>query len=222
MNPESLKQQAAQAALAYVPQGAVVGVGTGSTVKYFIEGLGLIKGRIEGSIASSEETAQRLKALHIPVYDLNTVDHVDVYVDGADEANGHLYLIKGRGGALVREKIIATLAKQFICIVDVSKKVSVLGENAPIPIEVIPMARSMVARELVKLGGDPVYREGFRSDNGNVILDVYNLKILDPLALEQTLKNLTGVVDCGIFAKRPADVLLIANSQGVDTIRSIN
>jgi ribose 5-phosphate isomerase A len=217
MNQDDLKKAAAEAALKYVPNGATVGVGTGSTVKFFIEALASIKGKIEGTVASSVATEQQLKALHIPVYDLNAVHSVDVYVDGADEANLHHYLIKGRGGALVREKIIATVAKQFICIIDDSKKVHVLGEKSPIPVEVVPMARSYVARQIVKLGGDPVYREGFKSDNGNVILDVYNLKALNPVALEKDLKNITGVVDTGIFAQRTADVVLVATPNGIET-----
>lgn len=217
MPQDDLKKAAAQAALKYIPKGATLGVGTGSTVNFFIDALAAIKGTLEGAVASSIETEQRLKALHIPVYDLNSVQSIDVYIDGADEANEHHYLIKGRGGALLREKIIATVAKQFVCIIDASKQVSVLGENAPIPVEVIPMARSYVARQMVKLGGDPVYREGFKTDNGNVILDVYNLKALNPVQLEQTLKNITGVVENGIFAHRPADVLLVASEQGIMT-----
>ncbi len=217
MSQDDLKKSAAEAALKYIKQGATIGVGTGSTVKFFIEALAHIKGNIEGAIASSLETEQRLKALHIPVHDLNSANTVDVYIDGADEANEHRYLIKGRGGALLREKIIATVAKQFVCIIDASKRVTVLGEAAPIPVEVAPMARSYVARQLVKLGGDPVYREGYKTDNGNVILDVYNLKALDPIKLESTIKNITGVIESGIFAHRPADVLLVATERGIET-----
>jgi len=217
MSQEDLKKIAAETALKYIAQGATVGVGTGSTVKYFIEALAKIKGKIEGTVASSLATERLLKTHYIPVYDLNAVNSVDVYVDGADEATAHHYLIKGRGGALLREKIIATVAKQFVCIVDESKRVDVLGEVAPIPIEVIPMARSYVARQMVKLGGDPVYREGYQTDNGNVMLDVYNLKVLEPVKLEQALKNITGVVESGIFAHRPADILLVATKQGVET-----
>jgi len=217
MSQEQLKKSAAEAALKYITQGAVVGVGTGTTIKYFIDALATIKHKLEGTVASSIETEQLLKAYHIPVYDLNSVSSLDVYVDGADEATPHHYLIKGRGGALLREKIIATVAKQFICIIDESKKVDVLGDVAPIPVEVVPMARSYVARQIVKLGGDPVYREGYKTDNGNVILDVYNLKALEPVKLEQTLKNITGVVENGIFAHRPANVLLVATKQGVET-----
>ncbi|HVV68669.1 MAG TPA: ribose-5-phosphate isomerase RpiA [Gammaproteobacteria bacterium] len=217
MNQDALKQAAAQAALKYIQQGEVVGVGTGSTVKFFIEALAAIKGRLEGTVASSVATEQLLKAKHIPVYDLNAVNTVDIYIDGADEANAHCYLIKGLGGALTREKILAVSAKKFICIVDESKKVDVLGAKGAVPVEVIPMARGFVAREIVRLGGDPVYREGYKTDNGNIILDVYNLKILDPLQMEQTLKNITGVVENGLFAKRPADVVLVATERGVET-----
>jgi len=218
MNQDELKKLAAQAALKYVEQDAVIGVGTGSTVNYFIEALATIKGRIEGAVASSVATEELLKSHHIPLYDLNAVNGVSVYVDGADEVDDNFYLIKGRGGALTREKIIATVAKKFVCIVDQTKKVDVLAREVPIPVEVIPMARGYVARELVKLGGDPVYREGYKTDNGNIILDVYNLKVLDAIKLEQTLKNIVGVVESGIFAKRPADVVLLANSQGVEAL----
>lgn len=217
MSPQDLKKSAAEAALQYIKPEMVVGVGTGSTVKYFIDALASIKHTLEGTIASSLETEQLLKAHHIPVYDLNAMRTVDVYVDGADEANAHHYLIKGRGGALLREKIIATVAKQFICIVDESKKVGILGEKAPVPVEVFPMARSYVAREIVKLGGDPIYREGYKTDNGNVILDVFNLKLTDPVLIEKALKNITGVAENGIFAQRPADVLLVATKQGIET-----
>jgi ribose 5-phosphate isomerase A len=216
MTQDNQKKAAAEAALKYVTQGATVGVGTGSTVKFFIEALASMKGKIEGAVASSVETEQLLKALHIPVYDLNSAT-VDVYIDGADEANEHHYLIKGRGGALLREKIIATVAKQFVCIIDASKHVDILGAAAPIPVEVAPMARSYVARQLVKLGGEPVYPEGYKTDNGNVILDVYNLKALDPVKLESIIKNITGVIESGIFAHRPADVLLVASDSGVET-----
>lgn len=217
MQQEDLKKIAAETAIKYVTDGATVGVGTGSTVKYFIDALAKIKGKIEGTVASSLETERLLKAHYIPVYDLNAVHSVDVYVDGADEATLHHHLIKGRGGALLREKIIATVAKQFVCIIDESKKVDILGEAAPIPVEVAPMARSYVARQIVKLGGDPVYREGYKTDNGNMILDVYNLKALEPVKLEQILKNITGVVENGIFAHRPCDVLLVATKQGIET-----
>lgn len=217
MTQDDLKKAAAESALQYITHGAMVGVGTGSTVKFFINALATIKNKLEGTVASSVETEQLLKAHNIPVYDLNSTS-LDVYVDGADEATLHHYLIKGRGGALLREKIIATVAKKFICIIDESKKVDVLGSLAPVPIEVIPMARSYVARQIVKLGGDPVYREGYKTDNGNVILDIYNLKILNPVQLEQALKNITGVVENGIFAHRPADILLVATKQGIETL----
>lgn len=216
---DTLKKAAAEAALKYITPGATVGVGTGSTVKFFIDALATIKHKIECTVASSVSTEQLLKAHNIPVYDLNSVNPSDmVYVDGADEATSHHYLIKGRGGALLREKIIATVAKQFICMIDESKKVDVLGRVAPIPVEVIPMARSYVARQIVKLGGDPIYREGYKTDNGNVILDIYNLTALNPVQLEQILKNITGVVESGIFAHRPADVLLIATQEGIQPL----
>lgn len=217
MNKEALKQQVAEAALSYIKNGSTVGVGSGSTVKYFIEALGSIKGSIEGAVASSIATQEALKKQGISVIDLNSAGEVPIYVDGADEANQHLQLIKGGGGALTREKIIAAAAKQFICIIDESKQVPVLG-NFPLPIEVIPMARSYVARQLVKLGGFPVYREGFVTDNGNVILDIHHLSLTDPVKMEQTLNNIAGVVSNGIFALRPANVLLIGTTNGVKTI----
>jgi len=218
MTQDELKKQAAAAALEYVKQDSVVGVGTGSTVNFFIELLASKKGMIEGTVASSQETEKRLKELHIPVFDLNAVNNVSVYIDGADEATDNLYLIKGLGGALTREKIIATASKQFICIIDQSKKVDVLGTKSPIPVEVIPMARGLVARQIVKLGGDPIYRESYLTDNGNIILDVHNLHILDAVDMENKIKMITGVVDCGIFANRPADVLLVADDDKVTTI----
>lgn len=218
MNSSQLKQEAAQAAIQYVQQDQVVGVGTGSTVQYFIDALAKIKGRLEGTVASSVATEKLLKAQYIPVYDLNAVNNVDIYVDGADQANSHHYLIKGRGGALTREKILATVAKKFVCIIDESKKVDILGGECPVPVEVIPMARGYVAREIVRLGGDPVYRENYVTDNGNIILDVYNLKILDPVVMEQTLNNLTGVVENGLFAKRRADIILVATPRGLETL----
>ncbi len=218
MQPDMLKKMAAKAALDFVQQDAIIGVGTGSTVNHFINALATIKHRIEGTVASSVATAAKLKELHIPVYDLNAVNSVAVYIDGADEANAHGYLIKGGGGAQTREKILATAAKKFVCIIDQSKKVDLLGVEAPVPLEVIPMARGYVAREIVRLGGEPVYREGFTTDNGNIILDVFNLKLLQPIAMEETLKAITGVVESGIFAKKPADVLLIATAEGVHTV----
>ncbi len=217
MNKETLKKQAAEAALAYVKNGSIVGVGTGSTVRYFIEALGTIKGKIEGAVASSVVTSDALKAQGILVVDLNAAGEIPLYVDGADEANQHLQLIKGGGGALTREKIIAAAAKQFICIIDENKQVPVLG-SFPLPIEVIPMARSYVARQLVKLGGFPVYREGFTTDNGNVILDVHHLTLTDPVKMEQTLNNITGVVCNGLFAQRSADILIIGTANGLKTL----
>jgi ribose 5-phosphate isomerase A len=217
MNKEAMKLEAAKAAMHYVDNDMVVGVGTGSTVKYFIELLAEIKGKIEGAVASSVATEKLLKEHHIPVLDLNSVNRVPLYVDGADEFNNYLSLIKGGGAALTREKIIATVAEKFVCIVDESKRVNVLGKF-PLPVEVIPMARSYVARELVKLGGDPEYRSGVITDNGNVVLDIYNLDISEPLALEEKINNITGVVCNGIFGHRSADVVLMATASGIETI----
>ncbi len=209
--PNTLKQQAAIAAIPYVKNVDIIGVGTGSTVNLFIEELAKIKGQIEGCVASSKATEDLLKSHHIPVLSLNSVGEYDVYVDGADEFTEHGYLIKGGGGALTREKICAACAKQFVCIADETKRVKTLGAF-PLPVEVIPMARSYVARTLLKLGGDPVYREGFVSDNGNVILDVYNLDLTNPIDMENTINNIVGVVTNGIFAKRPADVIVTGRS----------
>lgn len=217
MTQDELKKAVAKAAIEYVVEDAIVGVGTGSTANYFIDYLAEIKGKIEGAVASSEASKQRLEAHGIPVYDLNAVDDIPVYVDGADEADHNLCLVKGGGGALTREKIVAAVSGKFICIADGSKKVAILG-NFPLPIEVIPMARSFVARELVKLGGDPVYREGFVTDNGNIILDVHNMQIDEPIAMEGKINNITGVVTNGLFARRGADVLLLATENGVETI----
>ncbi|MCW5575348.1 MAG: ribose-5-phosphate isomerase RpiA [Burkholderiales bacterium] len=217
MSQDAQKQAAAKAAAALVPEGAVVGVGTGSTVNFFIDELARIKGRIEGAVSSSEASAARLKAAGIPVFDLNGVRDLPVYVDGADEVTRHLMMIKGGGGALTREKIVAAVARQFICIADGSKLVDVLG-RFPLPVEVIPMARSHVAREIARLGGQPEWRSGFVTDNGNVILDVRNLTITDPPALETQLNQITGVVTNGLFARRPADVLLLAGAGGVETL----
>jgi ribose 5-phosphate isomerase A len=214
MSKDEQKKAAAEAALEYVESGMVVGIGTGSTANHFIDALARIKGRIEGTVASSEASAARLKQHGIPVYDLNSVGDIPLYVDGADESNSHLHLVKGGGGALTREKIVAAAAHRFVCIADDSKLVDVLGAF-PLPIEVIPMARSYVARQMVKLGGTPVYREGFVTDNGNVILDVHNLQIIDPPALEQKINNIAGVVTNGLFAIRPADVLLLGSANGV-------
>lgn len=214
MDQDALKKAVALAALEYVEQGMVIGVGSGSTVNCFIDALKNVKGKIEAAVASSVVTEKKLKELSIPVVDLNSAGDLALYVDGADEINPNKQMIKGGGGALTREKIVAAVAKKFVCIVDQSKEVELLGEF-PLAIEVIPMARSYVARELVKLGGDPVYRQGFVTDNGNVILDVFNLKILNPVELEETINNITGVVMNGIFAKRKADIVLIATQQGV-------
>lgn len=216
---EAMKQAAAEAALLAVEQGSIVGVGTGSTVKYFIEGLGKMKNRIEGAVASSVQTEQLLRAQGIVIYDLNEVSQLPLYVDGTDEFNDFLSLVKGGGGALTREKIIAAVAKKFICIADQTKRVTALG-RFPLPVEVIPMARSYVARQIVKLGGDPVYREGFKTDNGNQILDIHNLKINEPAAMEMTLNNIVGVVANGLFVKRGADVVLLATENGVQEITS--
>ena len=216
-NQDALKKSAAMEAIQYVKNIDVIGVGTGSTVNYFIDALTELKHQIDGAVPSSIATKERLIERRIPIADLNSVSNLPVYVDGADEFNGHLYLIKGGGGAMTREKIIATVAQQFICIVDESKRVDVLGQF-PLPIEVLPMARSFVAREIVKLQGDPVYRQGFVTDNGNVILDVHNLDILDPIELEKSINNIPGVVSNGIFAQRRADKILIGTDKGVRTI----
>ncbi len=218
MTQDELKKAVAQAAIDYVEAGTIIGVGTGSTANFFIDALAKIKGKIEGTVASSVASADRLKGHGIPVLDLNSVDSISVYVDGADESNNHLHLIKGGGGALTREKIVAAVSKKFVCIADESKLVPVLGKF-PLPVEVIPMARSYVARELAKLGGQPVLREGFTTDNGNVILDVHNLQIMEPVKLETTLNNITGVVTNGLFARRPADVLLLGTQAGVKVIK---
>jgi len=217
LNQDALKKQVAKAAIDYVVDDAIIGIGTGSTANFFIDELAKIKHRIEGTVASSEASAQRLKDHGIPVYDLNAVNDIAVYVDGADETNKHLHLIKGGGGALTREKIVAAVSGKFICIADGSKLVDVLGQF-PLPIEVIPMARSYVARQIVTLGGDPIWRENFTTDNGNQILDVHNLKITDATKLESQLNNITGVVTNGLFAIRPANVLLLGTPEGVKTL----
>ncbi len=221
MTKDELKRAVAQAAFEHVESmlddDTIVGVGTGSTANFFIEELGKISHKLNGTVASSEESARRLKEHNIPVFDLNAVGEVSVYVDGADEANDHLQLIKGGGGALTREKIIAAASKEFICIADDSKLVSTLGKF-PLPVEVIPMARSYVARQIVKLGGDPVYRENCVTDNSNYILDVFNLKILNPRKLEYDLNQITGVVASGLFANRGADRLLLGSNTGVKTL----
>lgn len=218
MNQDALKKQAAEAALAYV-DGGVIGVGTGSTVNHFIDALAGIKGRIEGAVSSSKASTERLERHAIPVLDLNAAGELSVYVDGADESNALLQLVKGGGGALTREKIIAAASRTFVCIADESKLVTVLGAF-PLPVEVIPMARSYVARELVRLGGTPIWREGFVTDNGNLILDIHNLEIMEPLALEQQINNLAGVVSVGIFALRPADVLILGSADGPRTLKA--
>jgi ribose 5-phosphate isomerase A len=217
MTQDEMKQAAARAALAYVTAEDVIGVGSGSTANFFIAELGPIKHRFEGAVASSEATAQRLKQLGIPVLDLNTVRDLRVYVDGADEITRHFAMVKGGGGALTREKIIAAVARKFVCIADETKLVDVLGKF-PLPVEVIPIARSYVARELVKLGGSPAWRQGVVTDNGNVILDVHNLEILKPMELETTLNQIAGVVTNGLFARRGADVLVLGTSRGVETL----
>jgi ribose 5-phosphate isomerase A len=219
MNQDQLKQAVAREALKHVVEDAVVGVGSGSTVNFFIDALAAIKGRIEGAVAASEASAERLKRHGIRVFDLNSVDELPVYVDGADEVNEHLYMITGGGGALTREKIIAAVAKRFVCICDASKLVPVLGKF-PLPLEVIPMARSQVGRQLLALGGQPELRENTRTDNGNLIIDCHGLAIVDPPKLEAELNNIAGVVANGIFARRCADVLLLAEAQGVRAMRA--
>jgi len=215
MDQDALKKQVAEAALRFVPEGEIIGVGTGSTANFFIDGLASLKDRIKGAVASSDATAERLKQHGIEVVSLNDVGTLSVYVDGADEVNSHREMIKGGGGALTREKIVAAAAREFICIVDASKQVKRLGAF-PLPVEVIPMARSYVARKLVALGGQPEYREGFVTDNGNIILDVHNLDITNPIELETTLNNIVGVVTNGLFAKRPADVVLVGENGTVN------
>lgn len=217
MNQDQKKQQVAEAAVSYIEPDSIIGVGTGSTVNYFIDAMASRIDDIAGAVSSSEESTKRLKALGIEVLDLNSVSELSIYVDGADEITEHKHMIKGGGAALTREKIVAAVAKKFICIIDDSKQVPMLGKF-PLPVEVIPMARSYVARELVKLGGDPVYREGVTTDNGNIILDVHNLKIMDPVELENSINQIVGVVTNGLFAKRGANVVLVGTDQGVVTI----
>jgi ribose 5-phosphate isomerase A len=217
MNQDERKKAAAKAALEHVAVGTVIGIGTGSTANHFIDLLAGMRHKIEGTVASSEASATRLRHHGIAVFDLNGVDEVSVYVDGADEANAHLQLVKGGGGALTREKIVAAVARRFVCIADDSKLVDVLGKF-PLPVEVIPMARSYVAREIVKLGGNPIWRDGFVTDNGNVILDVHGLSIVDPVGLETALNQVTGVVTNGLFARRPADVLVLGGEGGVKVL----
>ncbi|MFU9135550.1 ribose-5-phosphate isomerase RpiA [Erwinia tasmaniensis] len=218
MTQDELKKAVGWAALKYVQPGTIVGVGTGSTAAHFIEALGSVRHQIEGAVSSSDASTALLKALGIPVFDLNEVDSLAVYVDGADEINASLQMIKGGGAALTREKIIAAVAEKFICIADSSKQVDILG-HFPLPVEVIPMARSYVARELVKLGGLPEYRQHVLTDNGNDILDVHNLKIMDAVALEKAINALPGVVTVGLFAARGADIALIGTPEGVKTLK---
>jgi len=214
---DDLKKAVAQAALRHVVEDKVVGVGSGSTVNFFIDALATIKGRIEGAVAASEASAQRLKAHGIRVFDLNSVNELPVYVDGADEVTEHLHMVKGGGGALTREKIVAAVADKFVCICDASKLVPVLGKF-PLPLEVIPMARSYIGREMLRRGASPELRQNFTTDNGNLVIDCYGLTILNPPELERELNNLAGLVTNGIFAHRPADVLLLAEAGGVRTL----
>ena len=223
MDQDALKRAVARAAADYIDPmlapSTVVGVGTGSTANHFIDCLAEVKHKFDGAVSSSVVSEERMRGHGIPVYDLNSVDEIPVYVDGADETNHRLHLIKGGGGALTREKIVASVAHEFVCIADESKLVDTLGAY-PLPVEVIPMARGAVARALVGLGGDPVWRDDFTTDNGNIILDVHGLSITDPVGLETAINNVTGVVTCGLFAARPADVLLLSTPDGVDTLRA--
>ncbi|AWX13412.1 ribose 5-phosphate isomerase A [Mergibacter septicus] len=218
MDQLTMKKAAAQAALQYVKPDTIVGVGSGSTVNCFIETLGSMADQIKGAVAASEHSAKLLRQLGIEVFSPNEVSSLDIYIDGADEITPHKMMIKGGGAALTREKIVANLAKTFICIVDRSKQVDILGSTFPLPVEVIPMARSQVARKLVSLGGSPEYREGVVTDNGNVILDVHNFKILNPVEMEKELNNIAGVVTNGIFALRPANITIVGTPQGVEII----
>lgn len=217
MTQDEKKKQVAEAALAYVEDDTIIGVGTGSTVNFFIECLASIKHRIDGAVSSSDATEALLKQHNIPVISLNSANDIPVYIDGADEATKYLHLIKGGGGALTREKIVAAVSKKFVCIIDETKLVDVLG-TFPLPIEVIPMAQSYIAREIIRLGGQPILREDFTTDNGNIILDVHNLSILNPVELEQELNKLAGVVTNGLFAQRPADILLLASDNGIQIL----
>src|SRR6266446_5722817 len=217
MTQDELKQSVAREAIKYIVDDEVIGVGSGSTANFFVDELGKVRNRIAGAGASSEKTAERLKRHGIRLFDLNSVNELPVYIDGADEVTEHLAMIKGGGGALTREKIVATVAKKFVCIADESKLVPVLGKF-PLPVEVIPMARAYVARQMVKLGGQPKLRERFATDNGNIVLDVWGLSILNPVELETAINNVTGVVTNGLFARRGADVLLLGNQSGVKTM----
>ncbi|MDF7670350.1 ribose-5-phosphate isomerase RpiA [Orbaceae bacterium ESL0721] len=218
MTQDELKRAVGWSALKYIKPDTIIGVGTGSTVAHFIDALATIKDQIIGTVSSSKASTEKLNYYNIPVLDCNDVDCVDIYIDGADEINHHLQMIKGGGAALTREKIVAALAKKFVCIIDESKVVDMLGEF-PLPIEVIPMARSYVARELFKLGGKPIYRQGVITDNGNVILDIHDLTINEPLELEKRINNITGVVTVGLFADRKADIALIGTSSGIKEIK---
>ena len=219
MSQDQQKHHVAEAALDFIESGEILGVGTGSTVNFFIDALAKIKGKIEGVVSSSEASTERLRAIGLRVLDLNRTGDLSLYVDGADEATRHLHLIKGGGGALTREKIVASASRRFVCIVDESKLSPYLG-SFPLPVEVIPMAQSLVARKLIKMGGQPELREGFTTDNGNVILDVKKLDLTDPLAMETKINLLAGVVDNGLFAARPADVLLVGSASGVQQIKT--
>lgn len=223
MSQDALKQQVAQAAIDYIEprlrRDSVIGIGTGSTANFFIDRLAALRDEFAGCVASSEASAERLRGHGIEVLELNSVGSFDIYVDGADEANHNLQLIKGGGAALTREKVVAACAREFVCIADGSKYVETLG-NFPLPVEVIPMARSYVARELVKLGADPVYRQGVVTDNGNVILDLHNFPILRPLDIEARINQIVGVVCSGLFAHRPADLLLLGTAEGVKSLRA--
>ena len=217
MSQNQLKEAVAKAALKHVVEDRVVGVGSGSTVNLFIDALAAIKGRIEGAVAASEASAQRLRGHGIRVFDLNSVNELPVYIDGADEVTEHLHMVKGGGGALTREKIVAAVADKFVCICDASKLVPVLG-RFPLPLEVIPMARSYIGREMLRRGASPELRQNFTTDNGNLIIDCHGLTILNPPQLESELNDLAGLVTSGIFARRPADLLLLADEKGVRTI----
>lgn len=218
MTQDEMKKAAAEAALAYVEPGMIVGIGTGSTANHFIDLLAGMKGKIEATVASSIASAKRLESHGIRVLDLNEAGQLSLYVDGADESNAHLHLVKGGGGALTREKIVAGAADKFVCIADDTKLVEVLGKF-PLPIEVIPMAQALVAREMVKLGGNPVLRAGFTTDNGNIILDIHGMAITDPVAMENRINQIPGVVTNGLFAIRPADVLILGGADGVKTLK---
>lgn len=219
MNQNDQKQAAAEAALDFIETGEILGVGTGSTTNFFIDALVAVKGKIDGVVSSSEASSERLRAIGLPVLDLNRTGDLSLYVDGADEATKHLHLIKGGGGALTREKIVASASRRFVCITDQSKLSDHLG-SFPLPIEVIPMAQSLVARKIIAMGGQPELRAGFTTDNGNLILDVKNLDLTDPSSMEAKLNLLAGVVDNGLFAVRRADVLLVGTSHGVDQIKN--